>query len=54
MIIVEGADWNIFTIIGVLSTARKSTADPTPIIMGLRVGQFWQYIHEVTGIPPIW
>lgn len=54
MIIIEGANWDVFTIIGVLSTTRDSTTEPTPLITGLRIGQFWQYIHEVTGIPPIW
>lgn len=43
-----------FTIIGVLSTTRTSIHEQNPFIMVLRIGQFWQYIHEVTQILPIW
>ena len=43
-----------YTIIGVISTSRMSNNEQNPLIMGLRIGQFWQHIHEVTGIDPIW
>lgn len=54
MILLEGPTWNEFTLIGILSNTKSSSVEQNPLIMSLRVGQFWQYIHEVTGIEPRW
>lgn len=54
MILLEGPNWNEFTIIGIISTTKTSISEPNPLIMSLRIGQFWTYIHEVTGIEPRW
>lgn len=42
------------TLIGVLWTQRWSVTQNANIITAMQIGQFWDYIHDMTGIPRRW
>ena len=42
------------TLIGTLWTERFSTTHGANVITAMQIGQFWDFIHDVTGIPRRW
>lgn len=42
------------TLIGTLWTQRFSIQQNTNIFTAMQIGQFWDFIHDVTGIPRRW